>query len=131
MEARETLATSIVKGAENASVELTADCVATVMTVLAVSPKGAQRHQSKTRLVMLPSGKNADKHILGYSLPLGTFKALMKLNTLADAVGHLYSDRNLVVAPLVASILALSTSRLVTDSWSVDVILSLVSECME
>ena len=129
MEAREALATNIVKGAlqtEQSDVELVADCLATLMTVLSVSPNGTQPDNSK--LAMLSSRKSADARNLGYSLPVDTYKALIKLDSLAAAVGRLYSDRNLVVAPLVASILASATSQLPADETVVDIVLSFVSK---
>lgn len=131
IEAREALATNIVKGAlqtEQSDVERVADCLATLMTVLSASTNETQANSSK--LALLPSRKNADTRTLGYSLPVAIYKTLIKLDSLAAAVGHLYSGRNLVVSPLVASILSLATSRLPTDEATVDIFLSLVSKCL-
>ena len=134
-EARETLATSICKGAleteracmesHDGAVELVADCVATLMTVLSVSPKDA----SNSKLEMVPSRANKSFHdALGYALPVNTYQTLIQLKVLSKALGHLYSDRDLVVAPMVASLVAVTLSWPNKKHLEFDLICKLVSK---
>lgn len=148
-EARTTLATSIVKGAletaraydddnnesnENSVVERVADCMATLMAVLVVSPKTANdnTNDAMSKLSIISS---SDKRLLGYSLPVSTYKALIQLeecnnhNLLSNALGHLYSNCDLCVTPIVASIIALATVGLSKEhEKSIHVICNLASD---
>ena len=76
------------------------DTIACVLSILL--PRGQQALSSSSHDYYLPllNGK-----LLGCPLPEGTFKVLAKNKHLAAVLGHLYGDRRIVVAPLVAQLL--------------------------
>jgi hypothetical protein len=145
-DAREVLATTLAKGAleterafetiglmddpEALPFEVVADSLVTLMTVLSQTPKA----DTTLRLVLIPSKRHSrsSDHVvyLGYALPVQTYRALSKLTYLSKACGHLYSDRNLVVAPFVASLISVAITRLPSESKgsSLRLILDLVSD---
>jgi hypothetical protein len=100
------------------SFEVVADSLITLMTVLSQTPKADKRHSKSSGHIDSP----------GYALPVQTYRALSKLTCLSKAVGHLFSDRNLVVAPLVASLISVAISRLPSETRgsSLHLILGLV-----
>jgi hypothetical protein len=144
-DAREVLATTLAKGAletERAfetrglmddpeaprSFEVVADSLVTLMTVLSQTPKA----DTTLRIVLIPSKRHSKTsgHVeyIGYALPVQTYRALSKLSCLSKAVGRLFADRNLVVAPFVASLISVAISRLPSETRgsSLRVILDLV-----
>lgn len=146
-DAREVLATTLAKGALETErafetieavddpeaprcFEVVADSLVTLMTVLSQTPTA----DTFSRIVLIPSLRHSASagHVehLGYALPAQTYRALSMLTCLSKAVGHLYSDRNLVVAPFVASLISVAVSRLPSETKgsSLRLILDLVRQ---
>lgn len=93
--------------------QTSSDAILTVMTFCQTLPN-VQKTDFKNFQSTLPICGNKDENMqmIGYKLSMKMFRAITQIPYLSLAMGHLYSDKDIDIRPLIASIGAMSISNI-------------------
>jgi len=92
--------------------EISADAILTIMTIVQNLPETSIEKETPKSLLPIRSSKNHGKnHMIGYNISMIVYRAITQIPFLVASMGYLYTEKDVDVRPLLASIIVMSVSN--------------------
>lgn len=92
--------------------EISADAILTIMTIVQNLPETSIEKETPKSLLPVRSSKNHGKnHMIGYNISMIVYRAITQIPFLVASMGYLYTEKDVDVRPLLASIIVMSVSN--------------------